>query len=128
MKIEKEISFWARALHISLEKNPNNSEEIFVNLKNALGKKKVYLPSILKKLERIYKKEKTAKLFLSHNFQDKELIKAKIKEEIKGIGEIEDVVDETLLGGFRLRTKDLLVKASLKDVLIKLKNKIYGYN
>jgi len=128
MKIEKEISFWARALYISLEKNPNNSEEIFVNLKNALGKKKVYLPSILKKLERIYKKEKTAKLFLSHNFQDKELIKAKIKEEIKGIGEIEDVVDETLLGGFRLRTKDLLVKASLKDVLIKLKNKIYGYN
>ncbi len=128
MKIEKEISFWARALYISLEKNPNNFEEIFVNLKNALGKKKVYLPSILKKLERIYKKEKTAKLFLSHNFQDKELIKAKIKEEIKGIGEIEDVVDETLLGGFRLRTKDLLVKASLKDVLIKLKNKIYGYN
>lgn len=128
MKIEKEISFWARALYISLEKNPNNSEEIFVNLKNALGKKKVYLPSILKKLERIYKKEKTAKLFLSHNFQDKELIKAKIKEEIKGIGEIEDVVDETLLGGFRLRTKDLLIKASLKDVLIKLKNKIYGYN
>lgn len=128
MKIEKEISFWARALYISLEKNPNNFEEIFVNLKNALGKKKVYLPSILKKLERIYKKEKTAKLFLSHNFQDKELIKAKIKEEIKGIGEIEDVVDETLLGGFRLRTKDLLIKASLKDVLIKLKNKIYGYN
>jgi F0F1-type ATP synthase delta subunit len=128
MKTEKEISFWVRALYLSLEKNPNDFEKIFNNLKSSLGKKIVYLPAIIKKLERTYRKEKTAKLFLSHDFKEKEEIKGKIKEEIKGIDNVEDVLDESLLGGFRLRTKDVLIKASLSDVLTKLKNKIYGYN
>jgi len=128
MKTEKEISSWALALYLSLEKDPNNFEKIFENLKSSLGKKIVYMPAIIKKLERIYRKEKTAKLFLSHDFKDKEEIKAKIKKEIKGLDKIEDVLDESLLGGFRLRTKDILIKASLNDVLVKLKNKIYGYN
>jgi F0F1-type ATP synthase delta subunit len=128
MKTEKEISYWARALYLTLEKDPSNSESIFSNLKSALGKKIAYLPAIIKKVERMYNKEKKAKLFLSHNFNNKEEIKAKIKNEIKGIEKIEDVLDENLLGGFRLRTKDVLIKASIRDTLIKLKNKIYGYN
>jgi len=128
MKTEKEISYWARALYLTLEKDPSNSESIFSNLKSALGKKAAYLPAIIKKAERMYNKEKKAKLFLSHNFNNKEEIKAKIKNEIKGIEKIEDVLDENLLGGFRLRTKDVLIKASIRDTLIKLKNKIYGYN
>ena len=128
MKTEKEISYWARALYLTLEKDPSNSESIFSNLKSALGKKIAYLPAIIKKVERMYNKEKKAKLFLSHDFNNKEEIKAKIKNEIKGIEKIEDVLDENLLGGFRLRTKDVLIKASIRDTLIKLKNKIYGYN
>ena len=42
MKIEKEISSWARALYLSLEARPDNSEEIFKNLKKSLGKKIVF--------------------------------------------------------------------------------------
>ena len=53
---------------------------------------------------------------------------SQIPKKIKGIDKIEDEIDRDLLAGFRLKTKDILVKASLKDTLIKLKNKIYGYN
>ncbi len=130
MKIEKEISSWARALYLSLEEHPEKSDEIFSNLKKALGKKTAYLPAIMKKLQRMYLKEKSAELFLAQNFNEKEKeeIKEKIKGVIKGIDKVDDVLDESLLAGFRLKTKDVLVKASLKDVLVKLKNKIYGYN
>jgi F0F1-type ATP synthase delta subunit len=127
MKTEKEISCWARALYLSLEKSPDNFEEIFNNLKTSLGKKIIYLPSIIKKLEMIYNKEKKAKLYISHSFDNTEIVD-KIKKEVKGIDKIEVTLDEELLAGFRLKTKDILIKASLKDTLIKLKNKIYGYN
>jgi F0F1-type ATP synthase delta subunit len=130
MKIEKEISSWARALYLSLEEHPEKSDEIFANLKKSLGKKSVYIPAIVKKLQRMYRKEKTAELSLAQDFNEKEKneIKGKIKEIVKGIDKVDDVLDESLLAGFRLKTKDVLVKASMKDVLLKLKNKIYGYN
>ena len=127
MNTEKEISCWGRALYLSLEENPDNYETIFANLKASLGKKIIYLPAIIKKAEMIYNKEKKAKLYISHDFDKEDIIK-KIKEKFKGIDKIEDEIDRDLLAGFRLKTKDILVKASLKDTLIKLKNKIYGYN
>lgn len=130
MKIEKEISSWARALYLSLEEHPEKSDEIFSNLKKSLGRKSVFIPTIIKKLQMIYLKERTAELFLAQSFneQEKNEIKGKIKEIVKGIDKVDDVLDESLLAGFRLKTKDVLVKASMKDVLLKLKNKIYGYN
>ncbi|MFA5072005.1 MAG: F0F1 ATP synthase subunit delta [Candidatus Paceibacterota bacterium] len=130
MKIEKEISSWARALYLSLEEHPEDTKKIFVNLKKSLEKKSVFIPSIIKKLQRIYLKEKRAELFLAQDFSEKEKdeIKNKIKDIVKGIEKVDDVLDESLLAGFRLKTKDVLVKASMKDVLLKLKNKIYGYN
>lgn len=130
MKIEKEISSWARALYLSLEAYPEKKDEIFANLKKSLKKKSVFIPAIIKKLQRIYLKEKTAELFLAQEFNavEKEQIKSKIKGIVKGIDKVDDVLDESLLAGFRLKTKDVLVKASMKDVLLKLKNKIYGYN
>ena len=127
MNTEKEISCWSRALYLSLEENPDNYEKIFANLKSSLGKKIIYLPAIIKKAEMIYNKEKKAKLYISHDFDKGDIIK-KIKEKFKGIDKIEDEIDRDLLAGFRLKTKDILVKASLKDTLIELKNKIYGYN
>lgn len=130
MKIEKEISSWARALYFSLEEHPEKKDEIFANLKKSLNKKSVYIPAIIKKLQRIYLKEKTAELFLAQEFSEaeKKQIKNKIKGIVKGIDKVDDVLDESLLAGFRLKTKDVLVKASMKDILLKLKNKIYGYN
>lgn len=128
--MEKEIFSWARALYLALEENPGKSKEIFANLKKSLDKKEFLLPSILKKVERIYMKEKRAELVLSHDFseKDKKEMKEKIKEIVKGVEKVDDTLDESLLAGFRLKTKDVLVKASLKDVLAKLRNKIYGYN
>jgi len=130
MKIEKEISSWARALYLSLESHPEKKDEIFGNLKKSLGKKSVFIPAIVKKFQRMYLKEKTAELFLAQGFSEKEKeeIKNKIKVIVKGIDKVDDVLDESLLAGFRLKTKDVLVKASMKDILLKLKNKIYGYN
>ena len=130
MKIEKEISSWARALYLAVEERPGKAKEIFSNLKEALDKKEVLLPSIMKKFERINLKEKRAELFLAQGMSEREKkeIKENIREILKGIEKVDDVLDETLLAGFRLKTKDVLVKASLKDVLTKLKNKIYGYN
>ncbi|MFA5169404.1 MAG: F0F1 ATP synthase subunit delta [Candidatus Paceibacterota bacterium] len=130
MKIEKEISSWARALYLALEENPGKAKEIFSNLKKSLGRKESFFSPILKKVERMYLKEKRAELSLSHdlNDKDKKEIKENIKDILKGIEKVDDVLDESLLAGFRLKTKDVLVKASLKDVLTKLKNKIYGYN
>jgi F0F1-type ATP synthase delta subunit len=130
MKIEKEISSWARALYLSLEQHPEKSDEIFANLKKSLNKKSVFIPAIIKKLQRIYLKEKTAELSLAQQFSEieKSEIKNKIKGIVKGVEKVDDILDESLLAGFRLKTKDVLVKASMKDVLLKLKNKIYGYN
>ena len=130
MKIEKEISSWARALYLSLEQHPDKSDEIFANLKKSLNKKSVFIPAIIKKLQRIYLKEKTAELSLAQQFSEAEKseIKNKIKGIVKGVEKVDDILDESLLAGFRLKTKDVLVKASMKDVLLKLKNKIYGYN
>ncbi|MFA5730127.1 MAG: F0F1 ATP synthase subunit delta [Candidatus Paceibacterota bacterium] len=130
MKTEKEISSWARALYLSLEEHPEDTKKIFANLKKSLEKKSVFIPSIIKKLQKMYLKEKRAELFLAQDFSEKEKneIKNKIKDIVKGIEKVDDVLDESLLAGFRLKTKDVLVKASMKDVLLKLKNKIYGYN
>ena len=127
MKTEKVISYWARALYISLEKTPENYEAIFNNLKLSLGKRINYLPAIIKKVQMIYNKEKKAKLYISHDFERIEIVK-KIKEKISGIETFEEEIDKNLLAGFRLKTKDILIKASLRDTLIKLKNKIYGHN
>ncbi len=130
MKVEKEISSWARALYLALEQNPGKAKEIFSNLKSSLDKKESIIPSILKKAERMLRKEKTAELYLAQDTSEheKKEIKEKIKEVLKGIEKVDDVLDESLLAGFRLKTKDVLVKASVKDILSKLKNKIYGHN
>lgn len=128
MKTEKEISFWAKALYESLEENPNKSEEIFSNLKSSLGKKSIYLSDIFKKAELIRKREKTAKVFISHDFENREDLENRLKEKFPEIDKLEYEVDQNLLAGFRLKTKDLLVRASFKDLLLRLKNQINGYS
>lgn len=128
MKTEKEISLWAQALYQALENNPSKGDEIFSNLRSSLGKKSIHLKAILKKAELIRKKEKTAKMFISHDFENREDLKTKIKEIFPEIDNLEYEVDKNLLAGFRLKTKDLLVRASFKDLLFKLKNKINGYS
>lgn len=130
MKKEKEISFWAQALFLAVKNNPEDFENFFVNLKNALIKKQELLPAVIKKFEKIYQQEQKAKLILAKKLEGEE--KKKIEEKIKIIigqdKEIEYLIDSDLISGFRLKTKDFLIKASLKDILMGLKNKLYGHN
>lgn len=130
MKKEKEIASWSRALYLALEENPNKAENIFQNLGKSLEKKKTLLPAIVKKFNRIYEKEKSAELILAKEMaeSDKKIIKEKIQKSVPQAQKIKEKVDENLLAGFRLKTKDVLVKASLRDILQKLKNKTYGHN
>ncbi|MDD4409387.1 MAG: F0F1 ATP synthase subunit delta [Candidatus Pacebacteria bacterium] len=131
MKAEKQISSWARAVCLAIEENPEKAEEVFKNLKKQLGNnKEKYHTAIVKKAYQLYEKEKRAELILSTDFDEdtKKKIKERLKQEVKGIEEISEKVDTDLIAGFRLKTKNVLVKASLKDVLIGLKNKTYGHN
>ena len=128
MKTEKEISSWARALYESLENSPEKKDEIFSRSKFSLGKKWMYFSIIVKKAEVIRRREKKAKLFISHDYSNKEELMSIIKEKFPEIEEIDCEIDENLLAGFRLKTKDILVRASLKDVLLRLKNKINGHS
>ncbi|MFA7141697.1 MAG: F0F1 ATP synthase subunit delta [Candidatus Paceibacterota bacterium] len=130
MKKDKEILFWARALYLALEENKGKEEEIIKNLILSLNKKNYLIPAIIKKYKRIRKKEQEVKVFIAKEIDEdlKNEINKRI-EILEGSGKsINYIVDEDLIGGFRIKTKDYLIKASIKDTLIKLKNKAYGYN
>jgi F0F1-type ATP synthase delta subunit len=130
MKKEKEISFWSRAMYAAIIENPEKGNKIFDNLKKALAKKKEMIPAIIKKFLSIYSREQKAKLTLAKEMAEPE--KKDIEKKIKSIlgtdKEIEYSLDTELLAGFRLKTKDVLIKASLKDILTGIKNKLYGHN
>ena len=130
MKKEKEIASWSRALYLALEENPNKAKDIFENLEKSLVKKKTLIPGIVKKFNLMYEKEKSAELILAREMgeSEKKIIKEKIQKSVPQAQKIKEKVDENLLAGFRLKTKDVLVKASLRDILQKLKNKTYGHN
>ncbi len=130
MKKEKEISLIARAMYAAVMDNPLKAEEIFSNLKKTLVKKKEIIPAIIKKFINIYSREQKAKLTLAKEIDEsqKNYIEKKIKAILGEDKEIEYSLNTELLAGFRLKTKDVLIKASLKDILTGLKNKIYGHN
>jgi len=129
MKKEKEVTFLARALYLCLKENPEKGQEFFSNLKNILEKKKGLMLPVLKKTESIYKKEERVEIVLAKNLNkdSKRELEEKIQNILKEKKEINYSLDEGLLAGFRLKTKDIFIKASLKDVLIKIK-KNYGLN
>ncbi|BFT95045.1 MAG: hypothetical protein MNSN_02730 [Minisyncoccus archaeiphilus] len=131
MKIDKQISAWARAVFLAVEENPERMESIMTNLKKQLGpKKEKYFSAIVKKAYQLYEKEKKAELTLSTDFDEeaRKKIRERLKQSVKGIEEITEKVDGDLIAGFRLKTKDVLIKASIKDILTGLKNKTYGHN
>lgn len=130
MNLEKEISAWARALYLSLKENEGREDEIIKNLILSLDKKKYLIPSILKKFERIIEKEGRVDIYLAREADGD--TKEKLEERVfKLLGKDKNVnyiVDKDLIGGFRIKTKDYLIKASIKDTLTKLKNNAYGHN
>ena len=130
MKKDKEIGAWARALYLALENKDVDEQRVIKNLILALDKKKYLLSAIIKKYERIKNKENKVDVFVAKEV-DQDL-KDKINRKIENLlGKNKNVnykIDEDLIGGFRIKTKDYLVKASIKDVLTKIKNNAYGHN
>ena len=130
MKKDKEILSWARALFLALEENKGNEEEVVKNLFLVLDKKNYLIPAIIKKYKRIKQKEGKVDVFIAEEISEE--LKAKINrkvEELEGKNKIIDyTIDKDLIGGFQIKTKDYVVKASIKDALTKIKNRAYGYN
>ncbi len=129
MKKDKEISAWARALYLALDKDMDE-EKVIKNLFLALEKKNYLIPAIIKKYKRIKEKESKIDVFVAKEIsQDlKEKINKRI-ENLEGKNKVINyIIEEDLIGGFRIKTKDYLVKASIKDTLTKIKNNAYGYN
>jgi len=130
MKKDKEILSWARALYLALEESKNDEEKVIQNLIQSLDKKNYLIPAIIKKYKSIKEKENRVEVFIAKEITEdvREGIDKQI-ERLEGSGKsISYKVDEDLIGGFRIKTKDYLVKASIKDTLIKFKNNAYGHN
>ncbi|MDD3032800.1 MAG: F0F1 ATP synthase subunit delta [Candidatus Pacebacteria bacterium] len=130
MKKDKEIVAWARALYLALEESDANEEEVIKNLFLALNKKTYLIPAILKKFKIIKDKESRVDVFVATEVSEdlKNEIDKKIESLVGKNKNVNYIIDKDLIGGFRIKTKDYLVKASIKDILIKIKNKAYGYN
>lgn len=129
MKKEKEISAWARALYLALDQG-SDENKVIKNLFSALSKKDYLIPSIIKKYMRIKEKESRISVFVAKEIDED--LKEKINKRIEGLEgrnkTVSYTIEEDLIGGFRIKTKDYLVKASIKDTLTKIKNNAYGYN
>jgi len=130
MKKDKEIVAWARALYLALEENDANEEKVIKNLFLALDKKSYLIPAIIKKFKIIKEKESRVDVFVATEISEN--LKQEIDKNIESLAgknkNINYIIDKDLIGGFRIKTKDHLIKASIKDILIKIKNKAYGYN
>lgn len=129
MKKDKEISAWARALYLALEED-GDYDKVMKNLFSALENKKYLLPSIIKQYISIKEKEDRIIVYLANEIGED--TKKKMEEKIEGLlgknKKVDYIFEKDLIGGFRIKTKDYLVKASIKDALTELKNKAYGYN
>lgn len=123
MKKEQEISFWGKALYAAVMENPSHSKEILANLKRALANKKEIIPAVIKKFINIYSREQKAEVSLAREITEaeKKNIEKKVKSIIGEDKELSYIIDKALLAGFRLKTKNVLIKASLKDILLKVK-------
>jgi len=129
MKTEKEILIWAKTLFLILEgKTKNEKEATFRKMAEILKKRKkeYFLPGIVRALERLYSKKK--RIELSFAREQKGIVLEKVKDELSELFGKDKNIDvklkENLIGGFRAKTENLLVLASIKDFLDELKSKI----
>lgn len=130
MKTEKEILIWAKTLFLVLEgKTKNEKEAIARKMAEILKrrKKEYFLPGVVRALERLYQKKKRVELSFAR--EQKGIILDKVKDELLELfgkdKSIDVKVEEGLIGGFRAKTENLLIKASIKDFLNELKNIYY---
>ena len=129
MIVEKEISLWVKALFQLFEgKTEKEKENIFKRLVVILEKRKkeYLLPKIAKKLEKIFLKRNRAEVFFAREHSPEIIRKTKNKlfEKFGKDKKIEIKIEKDLIGGFRIKTSDILIKASVRDFLEELKTVI----
>lgn len=125
-KTEKMVFLWARMILLA---NPKEKQKIIRRLGQSLKKKKklYLLTKILQKTEELSQREKQVWLVLSRQLKPKLLaeIKKKIINILGADKEIKTKIDQDIIAGFRIKTDNLLIKASLKDFLEELKEKVF---
>jgi F0F1-type ATP synthase delta subunit len=128
MTTEKEVQIWAKALLLIFEvmaEGGKGKKEAVTKLAEILKKKRkgYLLLKIFMKAEKVYLNRHKVKLYLAHNHSP-EVIK-KIEERFPQIFEdgknVEIIIDKDLIGGFRVKTANVFIKASVKDYLNELK-------
>ena len=129
MIVEKEISLWVKALFQLFEgKTEKEKENIFKRLVVILEKRKkeYLLPKIAKKLEKIFLKRNRAEVFFAREHSPEIIRKTKNKlfEKFGKDKKVEIKIEKDLIGGFRIKTSNILIKASVRDFLEELKTVI----
>lgn len=126
MTTEKEISIWTNTLLAVLEGKKREEKKLIIKklikiLKNR--KKEHLLPKIFKRFETVYLKNNRIEFSFSRE-QSIDLIKEIKDKTITIFGRdknIEVKIDKDLIGGFRVKTANFLIKATIKDFLNELK-------
>ena len=118
MTSQKMIAIWAKVL----SENPMAAKKLVEVLKRK--NKERFLLAISKKAAKIYSDEKRIELILArpHALTLANRIRKNIQERFGKDKEIVEKIDPALVGGYRIKTDDLLIKASIKDFLIQIKN------
>ncbi len=115
---------YAKALFELLKSSENTDELIsrFFDYLKQKGKIKL-LPRITFELERLIEKEKktSAKLIIASEKFKKQAEKT---AEMLGLDSYEIKLDESLVGGYQVKSKDFIWDASFKAYLLQLYNKL----
>jgi F0F1-type ATP synthase delta subunit len=118
---EKEISLLIRAILEALDGSAKEKKEVYQKIEAVLKKSGSanLFKELLEKLEKRYLKKTKAELLFARE-QPPELIE-KLKNKLKNMlgedKEFEIKIDKKIIGGFRLKTDKILIKASIKDFL-----------
>lgn len=130
MTSEKEISIWSKALlqileTISAEEMENR--DVLGRLAEILKKKRkgYLLPKIFSRTQLAYLKKHRVELFLAreHSPETLDKIKEKFPQYFPKKANVQIEFNESLIGGFRIKTSDFFFLASVKDYLDELKLK-----
>jgi F0F1-type ATP synthase delta subunit len=133
MTTEKEISIWVKSLLLILEEDNKGKQSLVAQkLREILKKKKkeYLLPEIIKRLEKAYSKKNKIDLFLAknHSQRTQEELKKKLLAFFGKNKKINLKINPELIGGFRAKTSDFLIKASVKDFLDEWQNNYLASN
>jgi len=121
---------YAQALYeLTKDKPKEEQESIFADFIKVLGEKghSKLLPGILKNFERLVSEGESSYInFIVADEKAKDIYKSELKnykDHLKQNLKVKIWLDKNIIGGFIIRTKDLIIDKSYKTALINLYNK-----